>query len=1672
MSVQLIRSMFQLSASHHNTVHSTSLSPTLAHRTVDESVQGDNVGLDAPTDDPVTPSGGCSLLLVGAYRDNEVGEGHPLQLLIRELRDIDKLRTSDSSSHAAAACVSSTPPSASSGPRDAVDKLGMAPGAPTSRLHEISIGPLLVEDVAALLLDSFRCSESAAYELGRLLVRKCHGNPFFIVQALTKFHHDKLITFGPVPLAMVSPRSKSASGATAAVRTPTEPSLASSLDDLSASHWQWTWEIEQLSAADIGDNVVDLLIRNIGMLKPRLQEWLKLAACLGHRFTLHFLSVTSATPIHELSGDVWTLVELGLLVPTGPAHAFATLAADGALQMASPAPPASSGPFAGCGTVSPAGGNTMREEDDVALRTSETHLFNNRAAPQKMEITASLEMAHCAKELELRFSHDGVQAAAYSLLSPSERPKMHSKVARLLLATTTPAELDSVLMDIVEHFDTAGLAAVASEQELRTVIALNLRAGQKAKSNTAWQPANKYLSFAVHALKYYRASSDATEVALRALRPHDRSDTSSLCSGAAIANVPQDLYQQIGVLNSLPARSSGTRANITQAPASADDWNEKDELSSMSEEDQIHCLDDAATYAMDHPSSASLAANLNTAEAYEEACWRREYQLCLQLHRELIEVALLLAEFERAEQLVAVCLKYTIEDGRNIMDQISIHELLMASQAVYSNQMTAAVETGLYIVGLLGVDLVSLTPDLCDQIERDAAGLVDRPLKDNLDERELCVARVLTLLAPNCYLVANSRPSLVGDVCATIYLHTLKHGGSGLVGIGLGVLSVLLWHQGILKAELHPLAAVARIEAAVAIGKFSIVLDERYVYAEPHRSSKPWQGRAINCFQSSLNHYKEHLRQTIAPLQRAIRLCSTRGDHQFASYASYFTFTAMLHSGYSLEVVATKLQAFIQQMDAQRLQMIVSYLSVARCLVLQLISEDDEWEQAENGAHPASMQTMEGHMEKLRAFQSTMNVCSGYNDLALSAFYRYDYARCVARMEESLPFLPGSPGTMNWPEVHFFGALARMQCCVDVARAPLANTTPAAEVSPTSQGSSVVLEPLPKVLFSLEQQAQWESEFASISSSSLPSVEKNRKNGFQQVMVEVDRSIAYMSTWASLAEMNYGHKLALLKAEQMHCYIMRTDGRRRWEYVLPAMHLYDDAIAGARNHLFVQDELLANELAAQFCSSVGRFREVSHYVRAAYACAVRWGSALRQRQLKRRYPVLFSVGGSTHAPIAPLPVSRTGELRSRRLDRGGMPYEAIGTTYNEMTAQRAMPSPAHLNSRSASYSSSVPPAAVVSGVELHSELADRHLESAAESASIQDSVSAASTKTRTTTASGSVHSGRSIDVNSVPSNPSTSQMNATPPLSTPTHDRSSGISHPYHALDLASVMRASQAFSVETRFDVLLEQLMSIVLQHSAASRGVLVLESGGQWIVEIQSTIDKMYLQAKHALMSSAASSEAAAHTKLATTVQEVMPLSIFSYVVNTRKAVLLSAAEFSDGADNIFARDAFFAKSLVDADSPGPVSTCSPEERTPPSTASYAARSSQAQPVGKPKSVLCLPIVKGGQLIGLVYLENMYHDVSVSFTTQHMQVLRLLLSQAALSIENARFTRQLQQQNAALLAEVHQRQQAEEDMRTAKDAAEAAAQSKAAFLSNMSHEVRMRPFFFYQVNSLPTLR
>jgi signal transduction histidine kinase len=185
-------------------------------------------------------------------------------------------------------------------------------------------------------------------------------------------------------------------------------------------------------------------------------------------------------------------------------------------------------------------------------------------------------------------------------------------------------------------------------------------------------------------------------------------------------------------------------------------------------------------------------------------------------------------------------------------------------------------------------------------------------------------------------------------------------------------------------------------------------------------------------------------------------------------------------------------------------------------------------------------------------------------------------------------------------------------------------------------------------------------------------------------------------------------------------------------------------------------------------------------------------------------------------------------------------------------------------------------------------------------------------------------------------------------------------------LDLATVVKASQAVSGEIALGKLLERLMRTAMENAGANKGYLLLASDEELHVE------------------AAAEAEGSS-----TSVLQSVPLrdmedlsqAVVRYVQKTKEQVVLANA----------ARESRF---MLDP---------------------YMARR-------KPKSILCAPIVQQGKLLGVLYLENTL--IEGAFTPARLEILQILSAQAAISIENSRLYGVLEEKVKERTAELREAQ------------------------------------------------
>jgi predicted ATPase/signal transduction histidine kinase/tRNA A-37 threonylcarbamoyl transferase component Bud32 len=321
-----------------------------------------------------------------------------------------------------------------------------------------------------------------------------------------------------------------------------------------------------------------------------------------------------------------------------------------------------------------------------------------------------------------------------------------------------------------------------------------------------------------------------------------------------------------------------------------------------------------------------------------------------------------------------------------------------------------------------------------------------------------------------------------------------------------------------------------------------------------------------------------------------------------------------------------------------------------------------------------------------------------------------------------------------------------------------------------------------------------------------PNVSPRRKNEY---LKKVKTHQKKMKHWAKHCPENYLHKYELVEAEKA-----RVLGENE-----KAALYYDRAIKGAKKNKYLQEEALANELAAEFYFSRGREKLARLYLTDAYYGYLRWGAKAKVEDLRTRYSQYFF---------------------DLRLDD---PSEADALLVRRKTTS-----------------------------------------SATSKAGLQ-------------------------------------------------------------SLDLATVMKASQAISGEIVLDKLLERLMQIAIENAGAQKGMLFLKQEDTLILAAKAVITP---QKKIEL------------PFISITEEQDVPLSLLNYLQRTKETVVINNAT----QEGLFIKDPYIIQH-------------------------------------QPQSVLGFPIIHQGKLTGILYLENRL--TRGAFTYERLEVLSLLAAQASISIENS---------------------------------------------------------------------
>ncbi|MEP0873779.1 AAA family ATPase [Trichocoleus desertorum AS-A10] len=145
-------------------------------------------------------------------------------------------------------------------------------------LQEITLTPLTLEPLTQLVAETLHHNPDTVRSLTQVVLRKTEGNPFFVGEFLKLLHSENLLTFD-------------------------------------AQQLSWQWNLAEIEAQDITDNVVELLLRQLQKLPESTQQVLSIAACVGSEFDLETLAIICEKSPKAIFQDLLTAIQAGLIQP-------------------------------------------------------------------------------------------------------------------------------------------------------------------------------------------------------------------------------------------------------------------------------------------------------------------------------------------------------------------------------------------------------------------------------------------------------------------------------------------------------------------------------------------------------------------------------------------------------------------------------------------------------------------------------------------------------------------------------------------------------------------------------------------------------------------------------------------------------------------------------------------------------------------------------------------------------------------------------------------------------------------------------------------------------------------------------------------------------------------------------------------------------------------------------------------------------------------------------------------------------------------------------------------------------------------------------------------------------------------------------------------------------------
>ncbi|MEG3865465.1 MULTISPECIES: AAA family ATPase [unclassified Microcoleus] len=509
--------------------------------------------------------------------------------------------------------------------------------------------------------------------------------------------------------------------------------------------------------------------------------------------------------------------------------------------------------------------------------------------------------------------------------------------------------------------------------------------------------------------------------------------------------------------------------------------------------------------------------------------WLCQYDLTLALYVETVEAAILSGHVQDMEKLADLVL----QQATSLLDKVKVYEVKIQAYTA-QNKPLEAIDTALSVLKLLGIRfpkkptklniLFELMKTKLSLVGKPVEKLIDLPVMTNPDK--LAAMRILSSILSAAHL---ARPELLPLIAFKQVNLSIKYGNTSVSSCAYATYGLILSGE-----------TVGDIETGYQFGKLAILLLDKF-------NTKELTARTIFIVNYFVKHWKEHLRETLNPLQNAYSIALETGDLEYAAYSVCVYCYHSYVLGKELATVEAEMAMYSNTLSQLKQETSYYYNQLNRQVLLNLMG------QAEDKCRLIGESYDETKMLPLHREANAQNLCRSVYFYKLFLCYLFqDYQQAIENAKSAEKYSDSAVGTI--PLYHFYNSLVYLAIYSD---------------APKSEQKLI-----------------------------LQKVEVNQKN---------------IKKWADFAPMTHLHKFYLVEAER---YRVLGENARAIDY-------YDRAIALAKEHEYLNEEALANELAAKFYLAWGKEQVARAYMTNAYYCYLRWGATAKMTDLKQQYPELL-----------------------------------------------------------------------------------------------------------------------------------------------------------------------------------------------------------------------------------------------------------------------------------------------------------------------------------------------------------------------------------------------------------------------------------------------------------------